>query len=388
VRVLHVSAYYAPAFVYGGPPRSIHGLCRTLLRHGVGVEVFTTDANGPAALPAAVTAGGEHEGVPVRYFPRTWPMEPIGSRALTRALGETVPQVDVVHIHGLWNRVVWSAAGAARRAGVPYVLSTRGMLEDAAMAHRAWRKRAAYAAFERHTLSGAAVVHVTSPRERDTLQALRPGASIVVIPNGIDVVPAVEPAEVAGTTPPTILFVGRIHAIKRVDLLLDAFALVRAAKPDVQLVIAGPDEQGLRPRLEASHPGLRGAVTWTGAIDASHRGALLADARALVLCSDSESFGLAVVEGMAASRPVVVTRTCGWDEVEARGAGFLVDQRPAAIAAALMRLLDDPAMAAAMGRRGRAWVEQAYAWDPVAESFIAAYASVAASRAPAGATVS
>src|SRR5688572_12303617 len=133
MRILHVAAYYAPAFVYGGPPRSIHGLCHALHTQGVDIEVFTTDANGAAALPQHVTDARCYDGVPVRYFARTWPTVPIGSRALTGALREALQTTDLLHIHGLWNRVVWAAAREARRAGVPYVLSPRGMLEDAAL---------------------------------------------------------------------------------------------------------------------------------------------------------------------------------------------------------------------------------------------------------------
>lgn len=372
MRVLHVAAYYAPAYGYGGPPRSIHGLCRALTCRGLGVEVFTTDANGATPLPMTVTSAGTFDGVRVRYYPRTWPLEPIGSRALAVGMREHIAGFDLVHIHGLWNRVVWAAAREARRAGVPYVLSPRGMLEEAALAHRAWRKRLAYVAFERHTLDGAALFHVTSAREANTVRALRPSTSIVLIPNGID--PATAAPLPGGA--PVFAFVGRLHAIKRLDLLLDAFALVQQRRADARLVIAGPDEQGLRAALERRHP-LGEAVTWLGAVTAAQRDATLASARALVLCSDSESFGMAVVEAMAAARPVVVTRSCGWKELETRGAGLLVDQTPQAIADALVRLIDDPAAAAAMGTRGRAWADRAFTWPAVADAFAAAYAGLA-----------
>src|SRR5262245_37665946 len=142
-RILHVCAYYAPAWIYGGPPRTIHGLCAALRRLGADLEVLTTDANGDGSLSSLVTAGESSEGVPVRYFRRSWPRRPIGSRGLTAALRAALVRTDVLHIHGLWNRIVWAAAREARKAGVPYVLSPRGMLEDPAMAHHAWRKRAA-----------------------------------------------------------------------------------------------------------------------------------------------------------------------------------------------------------------------------------------------------
>jgi len=343
-----------------------------LKRQGVDIEVFTTDADGEAALPRVITDAGSFEGVPVRYFPRTWPLEPIGSRECAATLRGTVRRFDALHIHGLWNRVVWAAAREARRARVPYVLSPRGMLESAALAHRAWRKRLAYAAIERHTIEGAAVCHATSPGEATTLRAIKPDAAVCLIPNGVETPPA--GVDAPCDTPPTFVFVGRLHAIKRLDLLIDAFARVAAVSPEARLVIAGPDEQGLRASLEARHP-LGARVTWLGAVDAARRDAVLAQARALVLCSDSESFGMAVVEAMAAGRAVIVTRTCGWNDLERRGAGLLVDQTPAAIADAMLRLLDVRA-AAEMGVKGRRWVEEAFTWDAVAGRFIETYSTL------------
>src|SRR5688572_25065219 len=232
MRVVHVTAYYAPAFVYGGPPRSIHGLCRALCANGVDVEVFTTDANGDGTLPAEVTGKGSYDGVPVRYFARSWPASPLGSRPLAAALRQALPEADLLHIHGLWNRVVWAAAREARCAGVPYVLSPRGMLEAAALTHRSMRKRVAWTLIERATIEGAALLHATSDGELDTLRALCPGADVALVPNGVDFSPAASdrprtPNEVEERQP-VIAFIGRVHPIKRLDLLIDAFAALHA----------------------------------------------------------------------------------------------------------------------------------------------------------------
>jgi hypothetical protein len=67
VRVLHICAYYAPAYVYGGPVRSIHALCQAQQAHGMNVEVFTTTAAGTGRL-APAPEGRDFEGVRVRYF--------------------------------------------------------------------------------------------------------------------------------------------------------------------------------------------------------------------------------------------------------------------------------------------------------------------------------
>ena len=73
---------------------------------------------------------------------------------------------------------------------------------------------------------------------------------------------------------------------------------------------------------------------------------------------------------------MIVARTCGWDDLESRGAGVLVDQNPEAIADAMQRLLDAPLAAATMGVNGRRWVEEAFTWDAVAGRFIEAYSAI------------
>ena len=379
MRILHVAAYYQPAVVYGGPPRSIHALCRALVDHDVDVQVFTTDANGDASLPPSVTAANAYDGVPVTYFARSWPASPIGSRALAAALRRDIGAYDVVHVHGLWNRVVWSAAREASRAGVPYVLSPRGMLEPAARAHRAWRKRAAWALSDRQVVERASVLHATSARECATLESLAIGVPVVAIPNGI----AIEPLAAPVARQPLVLFVGRIHPIKRLDLLIDAFASVRDRRPEVRLVIAGPDEAGLKPALEARAGRHAAAITWEGAVDDRRRRELLSQASMLAMCSDTESFGMSVLEAMADAVPVVVTKTCPWPDVERHQTGFWVDQNVDAVAAALDRILANPSAARAMGERGRALAASTYGWSSVAAEFVDRYRALRSSPVPA-----
>ena len=371
MRVLHVCAYYAPAYVYGGPPRSIHALCRALPSEGISVQVFTTDANGPGTLPSVVTEARAFEEVPVRYFHRSWPRWPIGSRGLAHALAREVIAYDAVHIHGLWNRVVWAAAGEARRAGVPYVLSPRGMLEPGALAHRSWRKRVAYALIENGVLAGASLLHATSETERETLRELKPRAPVVLIPNGIDA--SAGPLPEPRTPGPNVLFVGRLHPIKRPDLLIDAFAALRRRHPAARLVVAGPDERRMRAELVARAGDHAGYIRWVGEVNAVERSALLRDAAALVMCSDSESFGMSVLEAMAAAVPVVVTRTCPWPDVHRHGSGFWVAQRVDAVADALDRILANADAAREMGRRGRALAESRYRWEVIASMFATHY---------------
>jgi glycosyltransferase involved in cell wall biosynthesis len=366
IRVVHACAYFAPAFIYGGPPRSILGLCAAQQRAGLDVRVVTTTANGDGELPP--DADGEYDGVRVHYCARAWPRSTFRAPSLAGAVRTLLKSADVVHLHGLWNAAIWSAAAEARRAGRPYVLSPRGMLSPAALAHDAWRKRVAYLAFDRAVIRGAAMLHATSRPELDALASRFGQSRACYVPNGVALPPpaTTDPCETRRQfglgSAPFVLYLGRIHPIKRLDLLAMAFARVRQLYPAARLVIAGPDEGGYRSRLAPLFAPLENAVTWTGTVADQDKRKLLDACSMLVLCSDSESFGMSAAEAMAASRPVVVTKGCPWPEVDSQGTGFWVEQSPAAIADSISTILGDPGRATEMGQRGRTLIEERYSW--------------------------
>jgi glycosyltransferase involved in cell wall biosynthesis len=376
-RVLHVSAYFAPAFRYGGPPRSILGLCQALGRVGVGVEVFTTTANGNDPLPAAPD-GVEWEGVRVRYFPLAWPELGWRAAGLADAVGRAAIDADLVHIHGLWNLTAWAGVRAARAAGIPYVISPRGMYQPQALLRHQTLKTMAFWVAERRHLTGAALLHATSAPEADALSHF--GPRVALIGNGVDSRTAT-PEQMADlrrrfdVSPDAdiITFLGRLHPIKRLDLLADAFTRLRRGHARAVLVIAGPDEGAHRHVIEPLFREVSADLRWAGALDSDDKWALLAASRALVQCSDSESFGLSVAEALAAGVPVVVTNRGAWAEVSAVGCGEVVSHDAPAIAAALARLIAHPAEARAMGERGRAWIRRSFGWDEIGRAMAREY---------------
>jgi glycosyltransferase involved in cell wall biosynthesis len=362
LRIVHVSAYFAPAYGFGGPPRSLLATCRAQRHAGLDVEVFTTTANRGEALPACPD-GVEIEGVRVRSFPLSAPAALLGAASMRDPLTRAARESDVVHLHGLFNRTIWMASAAARRAGTPTVVSPRGMLEAPALAHHGWRKRASWALVDREVARAADAWHATSPAEAASLSRRWPRATVIEIPNAVDAVHGTESDRcaaraVAGVPPgsPYVLFLGRLHPLKRLDLLAAAFSEVVRRRAGVHLVIAGPDEAGYRTSVEPLFAAAAARVHWCGQVDGALKAGLLAGASALVMCSDSESFGMSVAEALAAAVPVVVTRSCPWPALDTEGGGYWVDQRADAIAAGLVRLLSDADAAGELGRRGRAYV--------------------------------
>jgi glycosyltransferase involved in cell wall biosynthesis len=386
LHVLHTTPYFAPAFGYGGPPRSILALCRAQQRAGIDVEVFTTTANEDDELPQ-VAAGTTYAAVPVKYFRREAPRWLLRAPSMRKPLIAAAARADAVHLHTVFNGTSWLAAGAARETRCPLVLSPRGMLTPAALKFHAVRKRAAWWLFDRRTVDAACVVHASSEAEANMLRAMLPHKRIVEIPNAVEFdasratsVARQQMRELAGLAPgrPFVLFLGRLHPLKRLDLLAAAFLTLASHRPDVDLVIAGDGLPSLRRDIEVALRPVGDRVRWLGAVGDTQREALLVEASVLVLCSDSENFGMSVAEALAAGLPVVVTRTCPWRSVADAGAGLWVDQSAEAIADALRQIIDDPVRASAMGDRGRALAARAFSLDAVGRRWADVYQGLAA----------
>jgi glycosyltransferase involved in cell wall biosynthesis len=117
----------------------------------------------------------------------------------------------------------------------------------------------------------------------------------------------------------------RIHRKKGCDLLLEAFGRV-AGQADLDLVMAGPDEEGLQAVLEAqaARLGISGRVHWTGMLEGDVKWGALRAAEAFVLPSHQENFGIAVVEAMACGVPVIISDKVNiWPEIAQDKAGIV-----------------------------------------------------------------
>jgi glycosyltransferase involved in cell wall biosynthesis len=241
-------------------------------------------------------------------------------------------------------------------------------------------KRAWIALVERGNVANAALIHFTSRIEADEASAL--GLAMrnsCIVPNGLDMPDAGSQRQYSlprsAADGPFLLFLGRINWKKGLDRLIAAMPDI----PDCRLVIAGNDEEGLQPKLEASaaEAGVRERVVFVGPVHGDDKAALLQRALLLVLPSYSENFGNVVLESMAAGRPVVVTPEVGAaDMVRESGAGAVLEGDPAALGEGIRRLIADPANLERIGRQGREFVRHRYSWDTVAHQMEEAYRQV------------
>jgi glycosyltransferase involved in cell wall biosynthesis len=387
MRVLHVVPTYLPAVRYGGPIHSVHRLCAALVQQGHVVDVATTSVDGDADSAVALGVRVDIDGVGVHYFESRRLRRLYYAPAMRAWLRQRIAGYDAVHLHSvfLWPTLV--AARAAERSAVPYVLSPRGMLvRELVRARSRWLKTLWIALFERRTLRRAAAIHLTSSVERAAFDAFgfSDAAAIEVIPNGVDCAETnVTPPSAAGrASGDYVLLLGRISWKKRIDRAIDAIAAV----PGLGLVVAGGDDERLRPELErhALRLGVDARVCFTGHVDGERKQALLQGALALLMVSSNENYGNVVLEAMAQGTPALVLPGIGAaDAVRAADAGWVVDDAPGALAAALQRIATAPELAREAGRRGADWVRATAQWPAIAERMGALYRNIAGGGAKA-----
>jgi len=373
VRILQVVASYLPAVRYGGTIVSVHGLCKALAARGHEVDVFTTSVDGPGDSPVVHGEPVVIDGVRVWYFQSRHLRRLFYAPQMATALRARLAATDIVHTHAVYLWPLWSAGAAARRAGVPYVVSPRGMLEKELIERKSPLWKAALIGFvEKRHLEGASAIHVTSTRERDELRRFGFDLPPVhEVANGVDEELAVTAGQASPAIAavlgrgPFVLFLGRINWKKGLDRLV---AAMREA-PSVSLVIAGNDEEGYWPTVAAlaAAGGVGDRVIYVGPVHGVDKAVLLKMASALVLPSYSENFGNVVLEAMAAGRPAIVTPEVGLAPVVGEsGAGWVVDGAPGSLGAKIAEVVADPAMADHAGRAGRELVHRLFSWHHVA----------------------
>ena len=301
------------------------------------------------------------------------------SGGISRALVGT----DLVHLHGLWDPLLFCVAATARRMGKPYVVAPHGMVDPWSLAQKPWKKRIALALRYRAFLNGAAFIHALNDAEAGFLRDLGVVSPIETIPNGIFLDEIDGDGETGGDYfqekfgwpgEKTLLFLGRLHWKKGLDILAEAFAKLAEHDSQARLVVAGPDD-GQREMFQRqiNEHGLSDRVAVPGPIYGREKYRALRDAAIFVLPSRQEGFSIAILEALACGTPVVISKGCHFSEVAAHAAGVIAELSSTRHAAAYRDLLEHRDLARRMGAAGRELVASRYTWRAVARRSIETY---------------
>ncbi len=382
MRVLHVVASVSPNT---GGSTNIVKIARALEQHGVETLVVTT-----------VRSGG-HGDVPIGQITKWRDVDtifhdtkPIAGRwglspSLSRTLRRVIPSFDLVHIHWLYDFSSLAAAREAKRAGVPYVIAPHGSLDPHLSRKNHFGKRLYLSTVARRLMSDAAAVVFTAEEER-RLASYGARKTEWVVPVGIDTgefdtlpPPGLFRETFPAVTGPFLLFVGRVSPQKGLDLLLKALREIHTRRPDLWLVVAGPDYRGHRALMErlARDLGVADRVLFTGLLDHRPKLAAMGDAELFVLPSYAENFGLVNIEALACGLPVVTSDQVNiHQELAAANAATIVECTVKSVVAGIESALGDPGLRARIRTEGPALVRAHYTWDAIVPMLIERYGDV------------
>lgn len=328
MKILRVISSVDPR--YGGPIEGLKLSSSVLATLGHETEVVSLD---------------EPNARHVADFP--FPVHPIGkwikkygyTPGLAKWIEANGHRFDAAVVHGLWNHASVGGWQGLTRAGLPYVVFTHGMMDpwfktEYPAKHLA--KQAFWSLFQGKVLRDAETVLFTCEEERRLASGVFSGHSykerVVAYGTAKPHAGAAGDEEAFRNLVPNLgdrsflLFMSRIHPKKGCDLLVSAFAEIAEEWPDIDLVIAGPDQVGLRSELEelARTRGIGHRIHWPGMLSGETKSGALRSAEAMVLPSHQENFGIVVAEALAHRCPVLISDKVNiWREIKDAGAGFV-----------------------------------------------------------------
>ena len=329
------------------------GLARSLTLSGMTVGVWAPD--------------GSAEGADL--------LDGLDLRILTGSLEQALEvfgSADIIHDSGIWLRHNHLIAREACRRKIPRVVSPRGMLEPWALNYRKWKKRMAWFAYQRRDLQSADVLHATAAREAEQFRDLGLRAPIAIVPNGVKV------PEVSGTRIPgpekTALFLSRIHPVKGLPILVEAWSRLRPENWRMRVVGRDEDNHLTEVQHLVRQAGLEESWDFGEAVEGEEKWRAMQEADLFILPSYSENFGIVVAEALATGTPVITTTGTPWEGLRQHNCGWWVPANAEGLASALQDATSCPASGlVAMGERGRLLAERDYGWERVAKQMIDCY---------------
>lgn len=385
MKLLHVISSADPS--NGGPIEGVRQRGLRLLEMGHQVEVACLDDPKAAHLesfPLPVHALGPPRGT--YHF----------ATSLQPWLRAHAGGYDAVIVNGIWQYHSFAVWQVMRELRQPYVVFTHGMLDPWFRSNYPLKhlKKCLYWPWaEYRVLRDAAAVLFTSEDER--LLARRSfwpyRAREVVVSYGTRLPPQDAPSlreaflaahpELRGKR--VLLFLGRLHAKKGCDLLVEAFARVAAEEPRLHLLMAGPDQTGWVGQLKdrARALGVADRVTWPGMLQGDAKWGAFYSSEAFVLPSHQENFGISVAEALGCGLSVLISDKVNiWREVEAAGAGLVAEDSLAGTLKNLRAWLAmSPEGRATMGQRTHDLFADRFSVDRMATALIDVVRAVQAS---------
>lgn len=317
------------------------------------------------------------DGVAVTRVRPMLPIDPAGLREATRLLRGH----DLVHVNKNHPRACLPAMSAARRAGAKVLVSTEHVVAAPSSRYPLGRQLVRHLVRRANALCDAVTVPSDASREAYLEAYGGPAARLITVRGGVDLAPFDAAADASGVRAnlgvgagdKVAAVVGRVHPGKGVEHAIRAAGSIRESVPGFKLIVVGAGPLESHARRLVKECGLSDAVLFAG--PRSDVPAVLSSLDLVIVPSESETSGLAALEGMAARLPVVASDVGGLPEAVDDGVtGLLVRPGdPEALAEGVLRILASPDRAREMGAAGRARVERSFSATRLVSTVAALY---------------
>jgi glycosyltransferase involved in cell wall biosynthesis len=368
MRIIHVVP--AVSEEASGPSYSVVRLCESIIDQGHDVTLATLDWAPISSSPNFLKT------FPLGFGPRRLGSSPSMRRWLSEQC--SLDTIDILHNHGMWQLNSLYPSMSLRKGSVKLVQSPRGVFSKWAMSHGSKAKRIVWPLLQLPALKKVACFHATALAEYEDIRCLGFNQPVAVIPNGIKA-PQLLP-QTEQTNFRTLLFLGRIHPTKGLDMLLPAWRAVQDRFPEWRLEIDGSDDgyygpSGYRAELiSKTHELDLKRIEFLGPFYGVAKWRAYRNASLFVLPSYSENFGMTVAEALSVGTPVIVTKGAPWSGLTQHNAGWWIDIGIDPLVTALnVAMSYSEIQLKAMGERGRIWMESDFTWGVIARKIISTY---------------
>lgn len=376
MKILHVTKTFKPFWEFGGVARVSYEMTRHLLDRGHEITVYTIDGFSSIKKVESnklIDVDGLNTYYfynLLRYFPGH--LEIISPGSILNIIEKNVNNFDLIHFHDLRTSLTVITAYYAKKNNIPYIIQAHGSLITFFQKQKL--KKIFDLFFGYKILNGASKVIALTRTEAEQYKKMGVDENkIEVMPNGINLSEYENLPERRGfrskygikSTGKIVLYLGRIHKIKGVNLLVEAFCDLVNKMEDVKLVIVGPDD-GFLSTLKTQIMDLKigDRILFTGPLYEMDKLEAYVDADVYVLPSVYETFSVTVLEACACGTPVIVTDRCGIADVVGK-VGYVVEYNKDQLKNAIFEVLSDEGMRRRFGEKGKKLVREEFDLDEI-----------------------
>ena len=388
MKILHVAHFFYPCLSAGGVVNASYQIAKMQARDN-SVKVISSDACKKRLKFENGRYDVDVDGIKVDYFKNisnrfklaTMLDTPLG--AIFRIKNQ-IRDFDVVHVHEHRQTLSIIVCYFARRYGIPYVVQAHGSVLP--FFQKEGLKNIFDKVFGFKILYGASKVFALTEVEKE--QYLKMGVEedrIEIVPLGINIEEYSNLPEGGifrekfniSKDDKLIIFIGRVHEIKGLDLLIDAFKELADSVSDVKLAIVGPDDGYMDAlNLRIAECGLSDKVIVTGPLYKKEKQEALVDCDLFVMPSKYESFTTSGLEAMACGKPLVLTKNNHIHDWVDGSVGLACDDDKMSLKDAMAEVLFDEELSKKFGMNGRRLIQEKYNWDMINEQILNIYESI------------